>query len=404
MFRTVCQPQSPRRHAFGACTLTVPRFRVAVLTLMLCLSGCSLVSLKSPERPLSTRDLNARILTRQFSVDFIGAVEQCADNIAISDPDPNIQRNALRWKIGATTQSQQAALQVAPMMAVLDTWTLAVAMKLFLAPGGAGDALFGKEQGSASTLANEFSAAAEMIARQLIEPREFPRYQSFVAEYTHDHPFVNLTFVRPSVVQLWMQKAGTDTPLLDSLGTIPEALADTSDRVQMLSETLPAQAVWRTQLAFKDSGLGGGDLHLALRKLDERLARMSDAADAAPQVMREAVVDVRRSLLEVINRLDASSAATLATLRAERAALSATVSSERAAVVSAADAQRKAIAHDFAAIASQVVTASGVEARRLARELTLLLIALSIVLLGLPFAAGYLVGRALRAHDRQPRA
>jgi hypothetical protein len=402
MFRTVRQPHRTRHHALGAGTLGVPRFLVAALSLMLLLSGCSLLSLKSPERPLSTRDLNARILTRQFSGDFIAAVEQCADNIAVSDPDPNIQRNALRWKIAATTQSQHAALQVAPMMAVLDTWTLAVAMKLFLAPGGAGDALFGKEQAYATTVADEFSAAAETIARQLIEPREFPRYQAFVTEYTHDHPFVNLTFVRPSVVQLWLQKTGTDTPLLDSLGTIPEALADTSDRVQMLSETLPAQAVWRTQLAFKDSGLGAGDLHLALRKLDEQLAHMSAAADTAPQVMREAVSDVRRSLLEVISRLDASSAATLATLRAERAALSATVSSERAAVVSAADAQRKAIARDAAGIATQVVTDAGIEVRRLAREVTLLLIALSVVLMGLPFAAGYVVGRALRARDRQP--
>jgi hypothetical protein len=367
---------------------------------MLCVSGCSLVSLKSPERPLSTRDLNARILTRQFSVDFIAAVEQCADTIAVSDPDPNIQRNALRWKIAATTESQHAALQVAPMMAVLDTWTLAVAMKLFLAPGGAGGALFGKQQQYASTVANEFSAAAETIARQLIEPREFPRYQAFVDDYTHDHPFVNLTFVRPSVVQLWMQQGGVEKPLVDSLGTIPEALADTSDRVQMLSETLPQEAVWRTQLALQDSGVGGGDLHQALRRLDERLARVSDAADTAPQVMRQAVADVRRSLLDVIYRLDASSAATLATLRTERAALSATVSSERAAVVSAADAERKAIAHDVEGIANQVVTASGIEARRLAREVTLLMIALAIVLLGLPFAAGYVVGRALRVRDR----
>jgi hypothetical protein len=400
MFRTVRQARNTRRHALGAYLVTVTPFLVAALTLAGCLSGCSLVSLKSPERPLSTRDLNARILTRQFSVDFIAAVEQCADNIATNDPDPNIQRNALRWKLAATTQSQHAALQVAPMMAVLDTWTLAVAMKVFLSPGGSGDTLFGKEQPYAATVAVEFSAAAEAIARQLIEPREFPRYQLFVAEYTHDHPFVNLTFVRPSVVQLWLQKGGVTTPLLDSLGTIPEALADTSDRVQTLSETLPAQAVWRTQLALHDAGLAGGDLHLALRKLDERLARMSDAADTAPQVMRAAVADVRRGLLDVINRLDASSAATLATLRAERAALSATVSSERAAVVSAADAQRKAIARDVAGIADQVVTASGIEVRRLAREVTLLLIVLSVVLLGLPFAAGYLVGRALRAHDR----
>ncbi len=379
----------------------IPRFPLAALAVVVCVSGCSLLSLKSPERPLSTRDLNARILTRQFSVDFIAAVEQCADTIAITDPDPTIQRNALRWKIGATTESQHAALQVAPMMAVLDTWTLAIAMKLFLAPGGAGGALFGKQQPYASTVANEFSAAAETIARQLIEPREFPRYQAFVDEYTREHPFVNLTFVRPSVVQLWMQRGGMDTPILDSLGTIPEALADTSDRVQMLSETLPEEAVWRTQLALQDAGVGGGDLHQALRKLDERLAHMSDAADTAPQVMRQAVADVRRSLLDVIYRLDASSAATLATLRAERVALSATVSSERAAVVSAADAQRRAIARDVAGIASQVVTDSGVEVRRLAREVMLLMIALSIVLLALPFAAGYLVGRALRVRDRQ---
>jgi hypothetical protein len=332
----------------------------------------------------------------------MAAVEQAADNIATNDQDPDIQRNALRWKLAATTQSQHAALQVAPMMAVLDTWTLAVAMKIFLAPGGPGDALFGKEQPYAATVASEFAAAAEALARQLIAPREFPRYQLFVSEYTHDHPFVNLTFVRPSVVQLWLQQSGADTPLLDSLGTIPEALADTSDRVQMLSETLPAQAVWRTQLALHDSGLSGGDLHLALRRLDERLARMSAAADSAPQVMREAVADVRRGLLEVIARLDASSAATLATLRAERTALSATVSSERAAVISAADAQRKAFAQDVAGIAKQVVTDSGIEVRRLAREVTLLLIVLSVILLGLPFAAGYLLGRELRAQDRQP--
>ena len=49
----------------------------------------------------------------------------------------------------------------------------------------------------------------------------------------------------------------------------------------------------------------------------------------------------------------------------------------------------------FAArIADQVVKASGEQARRLAREVLLLLSVLAIVVLGLPFAAGYLVGRA----------
>jgi hypothetical protein len=41
-----------------------------------------------------------------------------------------------------------------------------------------------------------------------------------------------------------------------------------------------------------------------------------------------------------------------------------------------------------------VVKSAGEQARSLAREVLLLLIVLAIVVLGLPFAAGYLVGRA----------
>src|SRR5437588_665050 len=67
---------------------------------------------------------------------------------------------------------------------------------------------------------------------------------------------------------------------------------------------------------------------------------------------------------------------------------------EREAVVLAADAERASLARDAARIADQVVKASGEQARRLAREVLLLLGVLAIVLLGLPFAAGYLVGRA----------
>lgn len=365
------------------------------------LSACSLLSIKSPERPLSTRDLNARLLTRQFSADLVASVEQCADQIASANPGTDIERNALRWKIIATSQSERAALQLAPLMGLLDTWAFTTEMKLFLSPGAPGGALFGKDQAAATTLATQYADAAEAMARQLLTPKEFRAFQGFVTDYAREYPFVNLKFVRPSVVQLWVQKSGAGTALMDSLGTIPEALADTSDRVQVLSETLPAETMWRTQLALADSGVTGDDLKSALQRLDERLARMSLAAENAPELMREAVGDVRRSLLEVINRLDASSAATLNTVHSERIALSETLSAERAAVLVAADAQRKALALDAAGLARQLVASAGEEARRLVREAVLLVLLLALVLLGLPFAAGYYVGRA-RASARRP--
>jgi hypothetical protein len=85
------------------------------------------------------------------------------------------------------------------------------------------------------------------------------------------------------------------------------------------------------------------------------------------------------------------------TMRSERVALSATVGTERQAAVEALDQERAAIDADAARIASQVISDAGKQARLLVREAVLLAIALAIVVLGLPFAAGYLLGRARRS-------
>jgi hypothetical protein len=367
-----------------------------MLTLLALLSGCSLVSLKSPERPLSTRDLNARITTRQFSAELTSAVDQCADEIARNESDPVVLRNVLRWKIATTAHSLRAASQLAPSMAVLDTWTLSAGMKEFFSEQGAGNALFGRHQHAVAMLANDFDAAAERMAREVTDPRDFERYQTFVSDYVRAHPIKTLEFVRPSVVDLWMQQRGGEVRLVDSLGTIPEALADSSDRVQMFSEALPSQVMWRTELALQDSGLSREEIHAVWQKLDERSASLLTTANKAPQLVHDAVAETRGAVLDMLNRLDASSAATIGALRSERIALSATLSSERAVLLDAADKERKAIALDATDIATRVVNETGQQVRLLAREALLLLIVLAIVILGLPFAAGYLVGRARR--------
>jgi hypothetical protein len=366
----------------------------AAAAVLACVAGCSLVSLKSPERPLSSRDLNARILTREFSYHFIAVVSQCADDIAANDSDPEVLANALRWKIGAAAESQRAATRLAPMMALLDTWALASQMQQLLSQGRAGGALFGSHQEAALTVASELDEGAQDLARRLIAPGEFGQYQQFVATYTREHPLGNLEFVRASVVELWSQKSGAGARLVDSIGTIPEAMEDVSDRMKIASDALTSQTLWRTELALRESGYSRSDIRAALRQLDERLAKVSAAAESTPQLVQQAVTDVRHGLVDLLHRVDATAASILETLRTERAALSADVRTEREAVVMAADAERQAIARDAAGIAEQVVKSSGEQARYLAREVLLLLIVLAIVVLGLPFAAGYFVGRA----------
>lgn len=126
-----------------------------------------------------------------------------------------------------------------------------------------------------------------------------------------------------------------------------------------------------------------------MKRLDERFARLSAMADSTPALVNDVVRDAGK-------RFDVSWAEMMGTMRNERLALSATVSAERQAAVEALDKERAAVDADAARVASQVISDAGKQARLLAREVLLLAMGLALVILGLPFAAGYWLGRARR--------
>ena len=356
--------------------------------LMAGVAGCSLISLKSPEKPLSPRDLEARILTREYSTRFIGAVDQTADQISANTEDSATRLNALRWKIAAAGKSQHAAGQMAPMMGLLDTWALSRQMSDYLA-NGSGRALFGTEQKLAVTLAADLSREAEDLVRRLTTPDEFDNDRRFIDDYVRAYPIENLHFVRASLVDYWTRDAGAKFKLVDTLGTVPEALADAGDRLRMYGDTGPSQLLWQAQLAVQETGISGKDLRAALQRLDERIARLYAMVDATPKMVDGVVRDAGL-------RFDSRWTEMMRDVRDEGTTLSGSLSAERQAAVSALDAERAAVAADAARIVNQVVSEAGEEVRRLVRETLLLIIALAIVILGLPFAAGYFVGRARR--------
>jgi hypothetical protein len=377
-------------------------WRAAACCLTALLAGCSLISLKSPERPLTAQELNARLLTRALTVQFITAVGRTGDDIAGTENDPAILDNTLRWELAAVSESRSAATEMAPMMTLLDTWTLAAQMKAFMTDGAPGGMLFGTHQEAVRAVTGSFAQQAEDLARQLMAPKDFGDYQGFVAGYVRDYPLRDLKFERPSVVTLWSQQKGANVKLLDSLGTIPEAVGDVAQRMQIYGDTVPAQTLHRVQLAMRESGYSQGDVQAQLKRLDERMERLSAVAESTPQLVHESIGEVRRSLRELLQQLDTSTNTATQTLHTERAALFADIQTERSALIAAADVQRQALAQDAARIADQVVRSAGAQVRWLAGEVLVLLIILAAVLLGLPFAAGYLVGRARHRHASTP--
>ncbi len=375
---------------------------LACSALSLALTSCSLVSLKSPERPLSPRDLNARILTRELSAQFVTTVSRCADDIAATEHDPGVLDNTLRWEIAAVGESRRAATRVVPMMSLLDTWALAAQMQAFTAEGARGGALFGAHQQAVRDVSGNYAVDAQALARRLLAPHDFATYQTFVEKYVREHPLADLTFARASILELWSRAQGADTRLVDSLGTIPEALADAADRLEIYGDTVPSQVMHQTQLALRESGYTRGDVRAAIGELNERLERLTAVAESTPGLVRGAEAEVRQSLRDVLDRIDASSRAADAALHTERVALFADLHTERAAVLAELDVERKALAEDAARISSRVVKDAGAQLRELAAEVLLLLVVLAVVVLGLPFAAGYLLGRARRGRAPGP--
>jgi len=374
----------------------MPRLRPAVTALLILLSctGCSLISIKSPERPLSTRDMNARILTRELTTHFLEASARSTDNILASESDPAVIEHTLRWEVGVIETSREAETQLAPLMSLLDTWALALQLQAFLSEGAPGAKLFGTHQATLRGITTDYAEDVQSLAHSLLTSKELADYQSFVTGYVRDHPLQDLRFARPSVLTEWSHQKGTESSLLDEVGTIPQALADTTQRLQIYGDTVPHQAVRHSQLALRESGYTPSDLRAALARLDQRLERLTDVAESSPEMVREAEVELRATLRDFMNQLDLSVRATAAAVHSEREALFEEIHEERQALLAAVDVQRKALTADAARIGDQLVRTSGSEVRRFTRQALLLVIVLTVLLLGLPFAAGYLVGRA----------
>ncbi|MBV8852860.1 MAG: hypothetical protein JOY91_05645 [Sinobacteraceae bacterium] len=353
------------------------------------------MSLKTPEKPLSPRDLNARILTHEFAVRFAAAVQHSADDIAAASTDPRVRLNALRWKIAATRASLQAAGQMAPMLALLDTWALTEQMNEYL-DTGAGRALFATQQPAAVALSALLFEEATGVVQRVTGEQEFARDRQFVRDYSQLHPIDSLDFARASMVAQWTAETGAQGRLADSLGTVPEALAQTGDLLRMYGDAAPSQMLWKAQLTAEQSGISEQEVRAAFERMDERLAQLTTLARSTPQLMDAALRDLRTQFDTTWTRL-------LASLHEERIALAASVDVERQAALQAVDAQRVALAADASHLAQRMIGQAGEEVRHLVRQALVLVILLVLVALGLPFAAGYLVGRAHRPAARNLR-
>jgi hypothetical protein len=356
------------------------------------LVACSLLSIRTPDKPLPQRDVNARMLTREFAGKVAARVEVAADEIAAQATQSSVEVDSLRWKLGASRAAFNAAMQMAPLMSLLDTWAFCEQMRQFF-DGGAGATVFGAQTQKARDVSNELAADAVQLARGLLSDAELGQYQSFVERYSREHPLTDLGFVRASVVDEWVEETNSQATLIDTVGTVSQSMSDVSDRMRIIGQNAPSQAMWEARLAMREAGLSRDDLEKAFAHADQSLERLSRLAESSPEQLRAGIQDVREAMLDVSKNLRVTLFDLMRTMHDEREALAMNIQQERKALLTEFDAQRTALAANVANVADRAITTGGVQARALIRELVVYGILLFLVVLGLPFAAGYYIGR-----------
>ncbi|HCG7088473.1 TPA: chemotaxis protein [Vibrio parahaemolyticus] len=366
-----------------------------VLWLVTTLSGCSLLEVKidSQTVPLTKQELNMRILTREYALQFFAQVEQAAD-VLQEQYDPNDKVNqsyVLLWKINAEEGLQAAAYQVSPMAALIDTWVFTHQMNQFYATGAGRDIFATDEAKQVSAhLANE----VDQLAQSLLKKEVYDKTKLFVADFVRQYPFADLSMIRTPAYRVWLEANQiSEEDAVTTLGTMPEALGDVSDRLSLVSEQTPKIMTWKAQLLALNSSASIEKVNAALNSLQVTADSMRDFIDNNPEYMRYLAEQMAVELQPLVDDIDQKTEARLSQLGEERQALEEMVARERQEIALIITHEREKFAQDMDRVSQEVVNLAMTKLIELVKSTIVYFILFIAAIFFAPLGLGYVLGK-----------
>ncbi|TBT29048.1 chemotaxis protein [Vibrio parahaemolyticus] len=366
-----------------------------VLWLVTTLSGCSLLEVKidSQTVPLTKQELNMRILTREYTLQFFAQVEQAAD-VLQEQYDPNDKVNqsyVLLWKINAEEGLQAAAYQVSPMAALIDTWVFTHQMNQFYATGAGRDIFATDEAKQVSAhLANE----VDQLAQSLLKKEVYDKTKLFVADFVKQYPFADLSMIRTPAYRAWLEANQiSEEDAVTTLGTMPEALGDVSDRLSLVSEQTPKIMTWKAQLLALNSSASIEKVNAALNSLQVTADSMRDFIDNNPEYMRYLAEQMVVELQPLVDDIDQKTEARLSQLGEERQALEEMVARERQEIALIITHEREKFAQDMDRVSQEVVNLAMTKLIELVKSTIVYFILFIAAIFFAPLGLGYVLGK-----------
>jgi hypothetical protein len=236
-----------------------------------------------------------------FENNFENQVEDTASRILQNTSKRGIRMAALAWKTRLLDRLEEKTRETNPIVAMLDTWALAVRQRQYLAEGEGKD-IFGDQQGLAIATAKGLEQRAEMLAKRYIPNEQEPQLEKEIAEYAGEHPFTGL-FEQAKATSLSTDKTALET--FGSILTLPLAPLASAERfgkgVQNFNVTaarftdtlseLPADTRWQMEVLLMNL-----DTNPAIESLLKSLAQVSESSQAYAEIARELPGELRSTL------------------------------------------------------------------------------------------------------------
>jgi len=293
-----------------------------------------LLERQADDAKLTSRQL--RVLVNEFAIHFVDRVEVTADQIMAKTPDPQVRRNALLWKINATSTCFQAASRPDPLAAYLDVWTLNRQMtQYFESP--AGSTLFGPGQSLALAECHALERRLQDIDRAVGGKLRFG--EKTVAKFAADFPVHSLYFDREPIASRYIEEVREPpSELMHVVGNLDESITELRKLGTVYTKHLPKQARWEAELFL----LNSVQLDAVQRPLHDlalsavAISRIAQVSDSLPALVERERLALRAIVAEereqVFADLERMREATVADLRSERSVVLAAVQEQRVAM------------------------------------------------------------------------
>jgi hypothetical protein len=178
-------------------------------------------------------------------------VEESGNRMLASTLDPELRRQALRWKLEGVNAFHLTLFRPDPLAALLETWVLAVQLDDWVSSERVQKG-FGDLQPIAADGARAIRETVETTATRVAKTAEgAAKVKELVETWAHAHPIQGTFASRPTAEVLLASLASReDTGLVEAFGQVTSSLDDLSIKVDLYAASVPRIATWEVELAL----------------------------------------------------------------------------------------------------------------------------------------------------------